>query len=77
MRWLPIIDFAQALLYYELIEQSPIIIEIGYEPRTSFDWKPIAPALSAKEKLNREEAQALTKRLREIWEYARDGVQKA
>ena len=50
---------------------------MGYEPRTSFNWKPIAPALSAKEKLNREEAQALTKRLREIWEYARENVQRA
>ena len=51
--------------------------EMGYEPRTSFDWKPIAPELSAKEKLNREEGQALTKRLHEIWKHARDGVQRA
>ena len=48
--------------------------EMGYEPRTSFDWKPIAPELSAKEKLNREEGQALIKRLYEIWKHARDGV---
>ena len=54
-RWLPIVDFAQASLYHESTGQSPIMTEMGYEPRTSFDWKPIAPVLGAKEKLNRDE----------------------
>ena len=36
-RWLPIIDFAHASLNYESIGQSPIIIEMGYKLRTSFD----------------------------------------
>jgi hypothetical protein len=37
--------------------------ELGFEPRTSFDWKPIEKEASAKEKLNREEAQAMLKRI--------------
>lgn len=32
-------DFAGALLIGESTETSPFLIDSGYTPRTSFDWK--------------------------------------
>ena len=51
--------------------------EMGYEPRTSFDWQPLAETLSARERLNREEVQALVRKVHDSWERARSNVQKA
>lgn len=72
---LPMVDFAQAALPHESIGQSPFMTELGYEPRTSFDWKPIVG--TAKECLNREEAQALTKQLHKGWQFASEHMAKA
>lgn len=36
---LPMMDFAGALLVSESTETSPFLIDSGYTPRTSFDWK--------------------------------------
>jgi transposase InsO family protein len=74
---LPMMDFAQSSLRHESIEQTPFMTILGYEPRTSFDWTPPAPANSAKEKLNREEAQALAKRMKSVWEHAQGHMTRA
>lgn len=39
VRKLPMMDFAGALLIGESTETSPFLIDSGYTPRTSFDWK--------------------------------------
>lgn len=37
--WLPIIDFAAAALPQDSPGLSPFMIEKGFQPRMSFDWK--------------------------------------
>ncbi len=74
---LPILDFAQATLTHEATGQSPVMTEMGYEPRTSFDWKEPVKADSAKERLNREEAQVRVRLIHEAWQRAQEGVGRA
>ena len=38
---IPMVDFAQATLVQESIGQTPFFTLLGFEPRTSFDWKDI------------------------------------
>ena len=38
---LPLIDFAAAALSSKTTDTFPFLIDCGYEPHTSFDWKPI------------------------------------
>jgi hypothetical protein len=61
---LPLMDLAQYTLYHESIGMSPYFLQNGYEPRTSFDWN--TPKVTAvKEKLNRQEAVKVAKRMEE------------
>ena len=67
----------QVTLPYDSTGLSPFHIEFGYEPRTSFNWnRPTGPT-TARERLNREEAQQLTRRMHNAWQTARDNMQKA
>ena len=51
------IDYTNVTLPYSSIGFAPIELEMGYLPRTSFDWdRPIEPQ-TIWEKLSREEAQ--------------------
>jgi hypothetical protein len=50
---------------------------MAYEPRTSFDWTPIQDTTLATERLNRQEAQAYSKRIQEAWEFARSDMKLA
>jgi transposase InsO family protein len=74
---LPIMDFAQAALPHESTGLTPFFIEFGYEPRTSFDWSEPPVPVNARERLNRDEAQQLAKRMHGAWQVARDNMQKA
>jgi Reverse transcriptase (RNA-dependent DNA polymerase)/RNase H-like domain found in reverse transcriptase/Integrase zinc binding domain/Integrase core domain/Chromo (CHRromatin Organisation MOdifier) domain/Retroviral aspartyl protease len=76
---LPIIDYAQATLPHESIGLSPFQVEFGYEPRTSFDWdRPtLDQPLTAREKLNIDEAQAFSRRMKDAWDVARSNMEKA
>ncbi|KAI7969146.1 hypothetical protein EIK77_006051 [Talaromyces pinophilus] len=73
--YLPIIDFAAAVLPQASIGLSPFMIEKGYQPQISFDWTdPVPPRRLT---LNKKEAQAWTRRIQEIWEFARSNMEKA
>ena len=74
---LPIVDFAQASLPHEAIGQSSFQTEMAFEPRTSFDWREIQDTASASERLNRQEAQAYSRRIQEAWEFARSDMKLA
>jgi hypothetical protein len=76
---LPMIDYAQATLPHESIGLSPFQVEFGYEPRTSFDWDRPATdkPLTAREKLNIDEAQAFSHRMKDAWDVARSNMGKA
>jgi transposase InsO family protein len=74
---LPVMDFAQAALPHDSTGLAPFYIEFGYEPRTSFDWTPPSAPANARERINREEAQQLAKRMYNAWQTARENMQKA
>jgi hypothetical protein len=74
---LPVVDFTQSCIPHEAIGQSPFRTVLAYDPRMSFDWKEIKPEASARERLNREEAQAWTKHIQEAWEFARGDMARA
>ena len=74
---LPIMDFAQATLPHDSTGLTPFFVEFGYEPRTSFDWAEPSVPVNARERLSREEAQRLAKRMHSAWQIARDNMQKA
>lgn len=67
---IPMMDFAQATLIQESIGQTPFFTILGFEPRTSFDWKEIPARTPAAAKWNRREAQAWTERLYNAWKIA-------
>jgi hypothetical protein len=58
-------DFAQATLISEVTRQSPILIELGYEPRMSFDWTREITSTSPNDQLNRQDAQDRVKALQQ------------
>jgi hypothetical protein len=73
----PMIDYAQLTLPHESIGMSPFELLYGFSPRTSFDWRaPTSPA-TVKERLNREEAQGMVRRIHKALDTARAIMKKA
>lgn len=73
----PMIDYAQLTLPHESIGMSPFELLYGYSPRTSFDWRaPTSPA-TVKERLSREEAQGMVRRIHNALDTARIIMKKA
>ncbi len=73
---LPMMDYAQATLPHESTGMAPIQLEMGYLPRTSFDWTPADEPKTVRERLSREEAQQYAKRLEETWQLAKESIKK-
>jgi hypothetical protein len=74
---LPMMDYAQATLPHDSTGFASTQIEMGYLPRTSFDWdRPTGPQ-TVREKLSRQEAQEYVKRLESAWKVARENIKKA
>jgi len=74
---LPMMDYAQATLPHDSTGYAPIQLEMGYLPRTSFDWAQPEPYRSVREKLSTEEAKVYMKRLESAWELARANIRQA
>jgi len=76
---IPIMDYAHATLPQDSTTLPPIQIELGYVPRTSFDWsRPVTDeAVSVRKRLSRDEAVSFAKRMHGAWETARTGIQRA
>ena len=72
---LPLMDHAAALLPHETTKVSPFLINHGYEPRTSFDWKPLSRMPTA-EKMNRQAAVRKVRQMQEVWEFARKQMKR-
>jgi transposase InsO family protein len=72
---LPIMDFAASALPQASTGMSPFMIEKGFQPRTSFDWK--TPQAAGKLSFNQEQARAWTKRFQEVWDVARSNLESA
>jgi hypothetical protein len=73
----PMIDYAQLTLPNESIGMSPFELLYGFSPRTSFDWRaPTSPA-TVKERLSREEAQGMVRRIHKALDTARTIMKKA
>ncbi|EED22559.1 gag/polymerase/env polyprotein, putative [Talaromyces stipitatus ATCC 10500] len=67
--WLPIINFAAASLPQDSTGLSPFIIEKGFQPRMSFDWR--KPDPPRKFTANEKNARVWVKQFQEIWDFAR------
>lgn len=69
---LPMMDFAGALLTGESTETSPFLIDSGYTPRTSFDWRSdqngVVTAVNAQQRLQQ---------LQETWNWVQEQLQTA
>ena len=78
-RWLPAMDFAQAVLPHESTGMSPFELEFGYPPRMHFDWEERTkePSQTPRETLSRTTAQEFAKRAHEAWEQAKENLKKA
>jgi transposase InsO family protein len=76
---IPIMDYAQATLPQDSTTLPPIQVELGYVPRTSFDWsRPVTDEpVSVRKQLSRDEAIQFARRMHGAWEVARKGIQKA
>ncbi|KGQ01369.1 hypothetical protein PAAG_11947 [Paracoccidioides lutzii Pb01] len=59
------------------VEYRRLVMRNGYEPRTSFDWKPLLETLPRVEKLKREDARQHVIQMEEIWKLAVDNVKRA
>jgi transposase InsO family protein len=73
--WLPMLNFAAAALPHDSTGVSPFLMERGFEPRTSFDWKDASPPVNLK--IDRQAAQALAHRMEEIWKHAKANMEHA
>lgn len=74
---LPMMDYAQATLPHDSTGFAPIQLELGYLPRTSFDWVEPDEKPTAREKLSQEQAQAFVSRLEDAWTRTRENLRKA
>ena len=74
---LPMMDYSQATLPHDSTGFAPIQLEMGYLPRTSFDWNRPEGPLTVREKLSHKEAQQYAKRLEGAWKVARKNLEKA
>ena len=72
-------DYVQLTLYHESIQISPFELLKGYKPRTSWDWNPpqAQAPVSAREKLNKDQAIAFAKRMHDAWETAKRCITSA
>ena len=73
---MPLIDFAAAALPSELTDASPFLVNCGYEPRTSFDWTPIEGSLPRDERVSRQQAQDMARRMEQIWTAVGNQIKK-
>jgi hypothetical protein len=75
---IPMVDYAQLTLPHESLGMmSPFEVQYGYKPNTSWNWEPAEEApKNAREKLNREEAQAYAQRMHKAWEKAKECLQR-
>ena len=70
-------DYAHATLPYDSTGFALIELEIGYLPRTSFDWDRPTGLQAVWEKLSQQEAQQYAKRLESAWKTACENIKKA
>jgi hypothetical protein len=73
---IPIMDYAQATLLQDSTTLPPIQVELGYVPRTSFDWSRPATdePVSVRKQFSRDEAVRFSQRMHGAWEVARKGI---
>lgn len=78
-KYLPAVDFGYASHPHESTGLAPFMVEHGYMPRTSFDWRRPDPSkpMSVRERMTRDEAVKFAKRLEEVTKFAQDHLRKA
>jgi hypothetical protein len=75
---LPAMDYAQAILPYASTGLAPFEVETGTLPRMPCDWQERTRELSsAKDKLDRTEAEEMLSRINSVIQFAQESMKKA
>jgi len=74
-----IVDFAAAALPHESTGLSSFMVEMGYEPRTSFDWDRPADLIDVTDVIRKARANATNrvKGIHDAWEWCRTNMEEA
>lgn len=72
--FLPMIDFAAAMLPQATTKHSPFLVDRGYEPRVSFDWT--EQQATAPVAVHIDDARAWVSHMHDIWEAAQQEAVK-
>jgi hypothetical protein len=74
-----IVDFAAAALPHDSTGLSSFMVEMGYEPRTSFDWERPADLIDVTEVIRKARADAVSrvKGIHDAWEWCRTNIKVA
>ena len=70
-------DYTTATLLSDSIGFALMQVEMGYLPRTSFDWDRPTEPVTVWEKLSHEEAQQYVRRLESAWKVTWENIMKA
>ena len=73
------VDFAAAALPHDSTGLSSFMVEIGYEPRTSFDWDRPADLIDVSDVIRKARANAVSrvKGIHDAWEWCRTNMVEA
>jgi hypothetical protein len=76
---LPAMDFAAATSPHESTGLAPSEVEMGFIPRTHYDWhnRTKSREQSSLERMNREEARQYAHRMHDAWQFAKEQLFKA
>src|SRR5579862_3489272 len=74
-----IVDFAAAALPHDSTGLSSFMVEMGYEPRTSFDWERPADLIDVTDVIHKARADAVSrvKGIHDAWEWCRTNIEAA
>jgi hypothetical protein len=74
-----IVDFAAAALPHDSTGLSSFMAEMGYEPRTSFDWDRPADLIDVTDAIRKARAEAVrrVKSIHDAWEWCRTNMEAA
>ena len=74
-----IVDFAAAALPHDSTGLSSFMVEMGYEPRTSFDWDCPADLINVTDVIRKARANAMSqvKGIHDTWEWCRMNMEAA
>lgn len=75
-KWLPIAEFAANANVSESTGLSPFFVNMGFEPRMSFDPINTQPT-NTRDRLEMTRAKGITDKMQEVWEFTKENMKQA